>query len=194
VTGILHICMANRCRSALAELITCEQLASRGLAAAFPVASAGTWTRGGEPIWPAAGAEARRRGLDPDRFRSRQVTPALVREADLVLAATRALRDEVVAQAPFALRRTFTWRELAWLLDGVAPDDVPGQTPLERLQAIPAIAAARRGHLVPPPGDQVDVEDPVGLPPAHLPIATDQIHAAVTVLVDVLAGQGHTAR
>jgi protein-tyrosine phosphatase len=185
--------MANRCRSALAELITREQLESRGLAA-IPVASAGTWTRGGEPIWPAAGAEARRRGLDPDRFRSRLVNPALVREADLVLAATRALRDEVVAQAPFALRRTFTWRELAWLLDGVAPGDVPGQAPLERLQAIPGIAATRRGHLVPPPGDAFDVEDPVGLPPTHLPIAAHQIDDAVTVLVGVLAGQEHIAR
>lgn len=193
MAGILHICMANRARSALAELITRDRLAAYA-AAGYPraaqveVASAGTWTRGGEPIWPAAGAEAQRRGLDPTTFRSRLVTPAIVQQADLILAATRALRDEVIALAPAAMRRTFTWLELAWLLEGVDPAELPGQSGDERLRAVPALAASRRGHLQAPPGSSLDVADPVNRDAAYLSEATDEISAAIERLIGVVAG------
>jgi protein-tyrosine phosphatase len=186
--------MANRARSALAELITRDRLAAHGLAEAIPVSGAGTWTRGGEPIWPAAGEEARRRGLDPSAFRSHRLSEDLVRDADLVLAATRALRDEVITLAPFALRRTFTWLELAWLLDGVDPHAVPGTTPLERLRALPALAATRRGHLAAPSGSSFDVADPVNRDAAYMSEAANQISGAVDRLVGVVAGQATERR
>lgn len=184
--------MANRARSALAELITLDRLAAYGVPGAIEVGSAGTWTRGDEPIWPAAGEEARHRGLDPAAFRSRRLTPDLVRDADLVLAATRALRDEVITLAPAAMRRCFTWLELAWLIDGLAPHDLPGTapgaTPAERLRAIPAAAAARRGHLVAPSGSSLDIADPVNRDSGYLTDATNHIAVAIERLVGVVAG------
>jgi protein-tyrosine phosphatase len=189
VAGILHICMANRARSALAELSTRDLLGRRGLDGAIAVGSAGTRSPGGLPIWPAARQEADRHGWstrDVEAFRSRALTVDLVREADLVLAATRALRDEVITLAPFALRRTFTWRELAWLLDGVAPDDVAAQDPASRLRAVPDLARRRRGHLRAPLPEQLDVDDPVQREPAYLPVATDLITQSVGVLVGLL--------
>ncbi len=186
MAGVLNVCTANRCRSPLAQLFLSAALGSHGGSPPPPdgiaVSSAGVWTRGDEPIWPAAGEEARRRGLSSAGFRSRPITAQLVAEADLVLAATRALRDEVVTMVPAALRRTFTWRELAWLLDGVGAAQVPGNTPAERVQAIAGVAAGRRGHLVAPPGPDLDVDDPVGGSPKDLEAATDTILASVLVL------------
>ncbi len=180
--------MANRARSALAELITLDRLAAHGVPGAIEVGSAGTWTRGDEPIWPAAGEEARHRGLDPSAFRSRRLTAGLVRDADLVLAATRALRDEVITLAPAAMRRCFTWLELAWLLDGLAPQDLPGDSPADRLRAVPATAAGRRGHLVAPSGSSLDIADPVNRDSRYLFEATNHIEVAIERLVGVVAG------
>jgi len=198
VPGILHVCLANRARSALAEFATRAALARCGLSEAIPVAGAGTWTRGGERVWEPAGREARRRGWDPAGFRSRRLEPAMVREADLVLAATRALRDEVIALVPAALRRTFTWRELTWLLDGAGPDELAAHlatppaaaTPLDRLGAVPALARARRGHLPVPPAESFDVVDPADGTPGASELAADHIERCVAVLVGIVAGQG----
>lgn len=186
VSGILHVCRANRARSPLAELATRELLALRGAAPLVPVSSAGTWTPGGEPLWPPAAAEARARGWDADSFRSRRLTRDLVGDADLVLAATRDLRDEVIALAPFALRRTFTWRELAWLCQGLSVEAAGRLEPGERLAALPARMIARRGHLPVPAGPDLDVLDPVDQDPSYLPRAVDLITAALRPLVEQL--------
>ena len=190
VAGILNVCTANRCRSPLAQLFLAAALGSAAGSPPPPggiaVSSAGVWTRGDEPIWPPAGEEARRRGISASGFRSRPITPELVQDADLILAATRALRDEVVTMVPAALRKTFTWRELAWLLDGVSAAQVPGDTPAARAQSIAAVAAGRRGHLVAPPGPELDVEDPVGSTPEALTDAADTILASLLVLTQGL--------
>jgi protein-tyrosine phosphatase len=143
------------------------------------VTSAGTRARRGQPMWPEAVAELARRGQAADGFASRPVTAQLVTSADLVLTATRAHRDEVVSATPSALRRVFTWNELAWLLDGVTRDEVPGEQPSERLQALPALASLRRGRRAAPARATLDVADPVGAPPAALLAAADAIAAAV---------------
>lgn len=188
----------------MAEFATRDALSRCGLAEAIPVGSAGTWTPGGEPVWEPAGQEARQRGWDPTGFRSRRLDPVLVREADLILAATRALRDEVVALAPAALRRTFTWRELTWLLDGATAEDLTALTRaqeaggpitwLDRVRAVPALALARRGHLPVPPAETFDVLDPADGAPGGTTRAADQIQHAITLLVDIVAGHGAVDR
>ena len=64
-----------------------------------------------------AAAELTRLGGDPSGFVARQLTASMANDADLVLTATRDIRGQVVAVAPTALKRTFTLRELAALLE-----------------------------------------------------------------------------
>lgn len=186
MAGILHVCLANRCRSPLAEALTRRELAAHGAGPALTVGSAGIRARPGLGLWPAAEQEARARGLPVEGFASRSLTPAMLAGADLVLAATRALRDEVIAMHPQALRRTFTWRELAWLLGGVGPQDLAGADIEERLRALATLAGSQRGRRSPPAPQDLDVEDPVAREPAFLPVAVDQIAAATAVWVHVL--------
>jgi protein-tyrosine phosphatase len=181
VPGILHVCTANRIRSAMAERIMRDALPDD-----VPVTSGGTRARVGEPIWPSAAAELERRGVSALGFASHPVEPALLRGADLVLTATRAHRDEVVASFPAALRRTFTWREFAWLLTGVERADVPGGTPLERLAALAAVAGGRRGRLQAPPPHLFDVADPVEGPDGAVAVAAAEIEQALAPVIALL--------
>lgn len=179
--GILHVCTANRCRSAIAERLTRAVVSGE-----IPVTSAGTRARIGDPIWPGAAVELERRGISAMGFDSYPLRPALVAGADLVLTATRVHRDEVVSAQPGALRRTFTWRELAWLVDGVTPADVPGRTPTERLAALAAVAGRRRGTLAPPPPRLLDVQDPVDGPPGAVQAAAQEIEEALRPVLFLL--------
>jgi protein-tyrosine phosphatase len=181
VPGVLHVCTANRCRSAIAERIM-----RAALPAELPVTSAGTRARPGEPIWPEAGVVLERMGLSGLGFDSHPVEPALMNGADLVLAATRAHRDELLAAYPSALRRTFTWRELAWLVEGLDPGQPPGRTPAERLAALPAVAAGRRGLLRAPAPELLDVADPVGGPAGAVEEAARQIELALRPVIALL--------
>jgi protein-tyrosine phosphatase len=156
------------------------------LPAELPVTSAGLRARAGDPIWPGAAAELERRGVSPLGFDAYPLTAALVRGADLVLTATRAHRDELVSAHPGALRRTFTWRELAWLVDGMDPSGVPAGDLRGRVAALPEAAAARRGLLVAPIPRDLDVVDPVGRPETAMAVAAEQIDRALHSILDVL--------
>lgn len=184
--AVLHVCLANQCRSPLAEALMRRRLAERGLADVVRVSSAGVRARPGRAIWPPAAQWAAEQGLPVSGITSRAMTPAMVAEADLVLAATRALRDVVLAQAPTALRRTFTWRELAWLLDGVSPADLAGADAAARLRALPALALSRRGRRPAVDPEDLDVIDPVDRDPSVLPVAAGQIDSAVSTVVDLI--------
>jgi protein-tyrosine phosphatase len=181
VSGILHVCTANRCRSAIAERLTRAVLPIE-----VPVTSAGTRAREGEPIWPAAALALERRGICALGFDSHPLGPDLLRGADLVLTATRRHRDEVVAGCPGVLRRAFTWRELAWLVVGLAPGDLPGGTPAERLAALAAVAGARRGMSAPPAPHLLDVADPVEGPDGAVEAAAREIESALLPVVALI--------
>lgn len=82
---LLFVCTGNTCRSPLAEAIARHVAAARGLAD-VTVGSAGT------SAWPDAPASdgsllvALEHGLDIGDHRARQLSPELVREADVILA------------------------------------------------------------------------------------------------------------
>jgi len=179
--GVLHVCTANRCRSAFAE-----RMMRAALPGDVPITSAGTRARRGEPIWPGAAVELERRGISALGFDSHPLHPDLLTGADLVLTATRKHRDDVVSGCPAVLRRTFTWRELAWLVDGLGPGDLPGAGPAERLAGLAAVVGARRGVLTPPPPHQLDVDDPVGGPEGAVEIAATQIEVALHPVIALL--------
>lgn len=165
--SILVVCVGNVCRSPLAHHL----LAARLDPARFEVASAGTHALVGEPMDPPALAELRRLGGDADGFVARRLTADLVTGADLVLAATRRVRGDVVTSAPAALKRAFTLRELALL---VGSDEVTSgaSSPAELV----ARAASWRGTVAAGLDDELDLPDPIGRP------AT--VHRAVAELAD----------
>ncbi len=186
MAGVLFVCAANRARSPWAELMTRALLDTVPGGADVDVASAGTWTRGGEPMWGPAADELRARGLDPTAFRSRLLTPAIATGADLVLAATRALRDDVVAAVPAVLPRAFTWRELAHLVAAVPPQW--SQEPLtERVPRLAEHGRRARGAVAAPAAAALDVEDPAGRSRDVVRRCADETLDAVAVIVTALA-------
>jgi protein-tyrosine phosphatase len=164
-----------------------ERLMRAAVPVDIPVTSAGTRARTGQPIWPSAAVELERRGVSALGFDAHPITAALVKGADLVLTATRAHRDELLSEYPFALGRVFTWRELGWLVGALTPEELPGRTPAERLRALSAAAAARRGVLVPPPPAELDISDPVGGPDGAVAVAAVEIEQALRPVLRLLA-------
>jgi protein-tyrosine phosphatase len=140
------------------------------------VASAGLAALDGHPIDHGSAVVLAELGLDPAGHRARQFVPALAEEADLVLTAERAQRDDVIAAAPTAHRYTFTLKEFARLA-GPAADP----------RAVIARAAERRGMAGPVPRAEDDVRDGFGLAgPAVREIARE-IARAVKAAADLLA-------
>lgn len=156
---ILAVCTGNVCRSPAVELLLRSELADED---GVTVVSAGTGSLVGEALSePMAGLLDQLQVGTAD-FTARRLTPELVRDADLVLAATRAQRGDVVDLVPAAVRRTFTLREFARLTERVNPSDLDAAagidaTPAERLAALIPLASAHRAYV---PAEQDDVIDP----------------------------------
>jgi len=186
--GILHVCTGNQARSPIAERLMEASLWRRfgQLADSIFVTSAGTHGPPGRPMQPHAAAELKRRGVQSDHFVSRLLDLREAERAQLVLTATRQHRDAIVAQAPSTLRRAFTWRELAWLVSGLKPGEVPGRYPIERLFYLPRVATQRRGYLQPLRPDKFDIADPMGGTKQDYRVAAAQIEEAVETILDVL--------
>jgi protein-tyrosine phosphatase len=137
VFTILVVCTGNVCRSPAAERL----LASK-LGPTVHVASAGTRALVGQPISQPMAALLRDSSLEPERFEARRLSEQMLKEADLVLAMTRAQRGLVVELWPAAVRRTFTLREFARLLSWVDPLVLPAGTSADRLRAAIPLAVA----------------------------------------------------
>lgn len=149
--NVLMVCTGNICRSPTAERMLrahAERLGVTGLT----VTSAGTRAVVGYGMEATAREVLRGLGGDPTQFRAQQLTPALTHDADLVLTMTTRHRDRVLAEAPRAMRRTFTLLEAERLL-AVPVADEPD---------LPARLVAARG-LQPSGLPDNDITDPIGL-------------------------------
>jgi protein-tyrosine phosphatase len=175
--SILAVCTGNVCRSPAVERL----LASR-LEPTVSVTSAGTHALVGHSIAEPMAALLRDTGVEPDAFEARRLSEQMLKEADLVLAMTRAQRGLVVELWPPAVRRAFTLREFARLLNWVDPAALPAGPPAERLQAAVSLAAAGRGRERMSPDDD-DVVDPFRLSRAAYAKSFAQITSAVDTIV-----------
>jgi len=174
---ILTICTANICRSPMMEILLHARLDPKR----FEIASAGVRGWDAAPIDSMVVLELARLGHKATGHKSRTLDVHHVEQADLVLTASREHRASVLAMSPKALRKTFTLREFAALIDSVESDS------LEDL----VVDASRRRSTAP---TDVDLPDPYMQEPAvHHRVAED-IAAAVDVVATRLSGlpaRGH---
>lgn len=178
---VLIVCTGNICRSPYIERALASRLAALG--SDLVVASAGTGALVGHGIAEPMTRLMEARGIPADGAAARRLTSAMIAEADLVLTAEREHRGAVVSLAPGALRRTFTVRQFARLLDLV--DETPGRSLSELVSA----AAAARGG-VPSPGEADDVPDPWQRPDAEYRRVVDLLEDPLEIVATRLAATG----
>jgi len=158
---ILTVCTGNICRSPVAE-----RLLQAGLdevqPGAFEVRSAGTRAMVGDPVQPPSAKIIRSYGGTPEDFAARQLTPKLLKESDLVLAMTAQHRGAVMQLDPSLLKRTFTIREFARMLQVLEQRDAPAAAvDLPAFwRGLPARAASVRHLALAPEASDNDVIDP----------------------------------
>lgn len=139
---ILTVCTGNICRSPVAERLLQAGL-DQVLPGGFVVTSAGTRAMVGEPIQPPSAEIVRTFGGNPDNFAARQLTSKILRGVDLVLTMTSGHRGEVLQLDASLLKRTFTIREFARMLDVL--DERAGAAPAGTPSGAPAGGAAGAG-------------------------------------------------
>lgn len=187
--GILTVCTGNVCRSPLLERLLQGALDRRFGAGAVPVRSAGTRALVGAPMDPRAATVLREMGGDPDYFAARRLTEPMIRSAPLVLTATRDHRAQVSRMHPRAMKRTFTFRELAHILRHVDDDALPGTTdPHERLVRLAELGTAHRGLHRPASQDELDIADPFRRPDEVYALMREQVATAYPHVVRGLLG------
>jgi len=93
---LLFVCTGNTCRSPMAEAIARRMLAERGLADAT-VSSAGTSAWDGATASDGGLLVGMENGLDLGAHRARQLTPEIVRDADVILVMGPHHRERVEA-------------------------------------------------------------------------------------------------
>jgi len=111
VRSILFVCAGNVCRSPMAEVLfrRIVETSKSPCAREMTASSAGVLGfTAGTPASPLAQEVMRRRGLDLAGFTASNLTPRLIRDADLILTATRDQRDKIVAWVPAAAHKAFT--------------------------------------------------------------------------------------
>ena len=153
---ILTVCTGNICRSPVAERLLQAGL-DQVLPGAFEVRSAGTRAMVGDPIQPLSADIVRMYGGTENSFAARQLTPKILRDTDIVLTMTSKHRGEVLQLDASLLKRTFTIREFARMLEALEERDAAASS------AAPAPPPKRR----PTPG-----RSGAACPPASPPSGT----------------------
>lgn len=113
---ILVVCTGNICRSPVAEAFLKQRLPK------CQVSSAGLGALVGEPVSEFARQLAQADGLDVATHQARQLTGAMIQQADLILVMTEGQRRAVGQQAPQALGKTLL---LGRWLEGGKGRDIP---------------------------------------------------------------------
>jgi protein-tyrosine phosphatase len=180
-----------------------ERLLQAGLNQAVPggfeVASAGTRAVVGEPMQPISADIVRTFGGDPDNFAARQLSPKILRGVDLVLTMTAGHRGEVLQLDASFLKRTFTIREFARMLDvldqraaaseGGEPgprtsdDGNPLAANLAFWRGLPARAAAVRHLSLPADASENDIIDPYRRAPEVYRQMEDEMAPAIVSIL-----------
>jgi len=181
------VCTGNINRSPMGEALFRAHLSARGADAT--ISSAGTQATLGPAPREVLELLAER-GLDVHGHRSRQVTPALLAGADLVIGMAREHVRETVLLGPGTFGRTFTLKELVRRgreVGGRRPDE-----PLENWLA--GVGEGRTTSSLLGASDEDDVADPIGRKMPAFRHAADEIDRLTSELAQLVAPTGVTAR
>ncbi|MGY1914962.1 arsenate reductase/protein-tyrosine-phosphatase family protein [Blastococcus sp. SYSU DS0973] len=187
---LLFVCTGNICRSPLAERLATAWADQRlgSVAANVYIASAGTDALDGRAMDKRSAAALTGLGGDPSGFAARTLVPEMATHADLVLTMTRRQRRLVLADAPRALRHTFTLPEAADLLQTA---DLRGLTELPlhtRARELAVRLNAGRAHRMSIEAD--DVNDPIGHSGSVHKEVGARIARKLRPLADILFAEG----
>jgi protein-tyrosine phosphatase len=195
---ILTVCTGNICRSPVAERLLQAGL-DQAVPGGFVVSSAGTRAMVGDPMQPRSADIVRTYGGNPERFVARQLTGKILRGVDLVLTMTSGHRGEVLQLDASLLKRTFTIREFARMLDVLdgraaesaaeaaaalaagAGDPLAANTALWR--GLPARAASVRHLSLPAESSENDVIDPYRRGPETYDQMEDELAPAIVSIL-----------
>lgn len=194
---ILTVCTGNICRSPVAERLLQAGL-NQVVPGGFEVSSAGTRALVGEPMQPISADIVRTFGGDPDGFAARQLTPRILRGVDLVLTMTAGHRGEVLQLDASLLKRTFTIREFARMLDvlderGTGAPGISAENASDGdgwlaanaafWRGLPARAAGVRHLALPPEPADNDIVDPYRRAPEVYRQMEDQLAPAIVSIL-----------
>jgi protein-tyrosine phosphatase len=188
MASILVVCTGNVCRSPIAEGILRSILQTRFGDAAPSVASVGTAGWVGSAADPSSIAAAAELGIDISAHRARQLRADDVRSAELVLAMASEHADAGSRLFPETVGRTFTLKELVFLLEDLPEAPSSGQPEDVLTAQVSAAHASRFGAIRDWRRDE-DVMDPLGMPPDAFRAVARDLDAWCTRLVDGLFGR-----
>lgn len=185
---LLTVCTGNICRSPFAERMLQSELDSRH-PGQFLVGSAGTEAMVGNGMEAESAELLATFGGSADGFVSRQLTPAMLAETNLVIALTVDHRDAVIRMSPRMLKRAFTLVELARILRHLriskSTDVIRGNAEdlvQQRWQGLALVAAANRSATKPSAAGD-DVVDPyLRSPKTHLQMVEEILPAVEEIL------------
>ncbi len=183
IARVLFVCMANQCRSPLAEAIARREFGDERLV----FESAGLLS-GGSPV-PSAGLRvAHELGLELHEHVSRQCDTSLLGDFDLVLTMERQHSRELVAADPQLWPRVFTLKQFSrWVAGRQWPAD-------ERLGPwLTREAASRPRHELVGSDRADDVADPVASPPRVWRKLAEELHTHIRIIRDSLPPQSPTS-
>lgn len=184
---ILTVCTGNICRSPYAHLALQHAL-DAARPGSFDVGSAGTQAMIGNLVNPGSAGILELRGVDHAEFAARQITERMLDDIDIVLPLEVAHRKIVLSYSPRHLKRAFTLKEFARLLDSAEAREPWTQrlaglaTPEERWAALPSHLARERGLSRVADGVD-DIADPYRRPQAAFDAMATEVDAAVERIV-----------
>lgn len=184
---LLTVCTGNICRSPYAHLAL-----QHGLDAvrpgAFEVTSAGTHALIGNAVDPGSASILTGRGITSESFAARQISEQILAETDVVLPLEVAHRKVVLSYSPRHLKRAFTLKEFARLLDAADAREPWAErlaglaTAQDRWAALPSHLARERGLSRVKDGAD-DIADPYRRPQEVFDRMAIEVDAAIERIV-----------
>lgn len=188
MTRLLTVCTGNICRSPFSERMLQKELdlLHPNL---FSVSSAGTGAMVGDPMESESAGLLTDFGGSAEGFISRQISPAILADIDLVLTLTVEHRDAVIRMNPRMLKRTYTLVEFARILRTIRQDGsdqiIKGNAPEQvrrRWEELSTVAAVFRSRSKPSTAGD-DVIDPyLASPEVHLQMVYEIMPAIEEIL------------